>query len=224
MRVLVIEDYDPLLQAVTKALSEAGYTVVTEADGIKGLETARSSPFDVIVLDLMLPGIGGLEVLRELRFRKIDTHVLILTALDTVDDRIRGLDAGADDYLVKPFHVKELVARVRALVRRHYGKKETTITIGDVEVDTTARHVHLNGEPVALTAREYGLLEYLAHRKGQIVSRDEIGQHLYLEGKTSSSNVIDVYIGYLRRNLERPDRPTLLHTRRGQGYQLGERD
>ncbi len=221
MRVLVVEDYDPLREAITKALREARYTVVNAADGLAGLKMATSGPFDLVILDLMLPEMDGITLLREIRAKQIDTYVLILTARDTVDDRIMGLDAGADDYLAKPFEMKELLARTRALVRRQYGKKETRITVGEVEVDTASRHVYVAGEEVVLTAREYALLEYLAHRKGEIVTRDEIGEHLYYDGRPSSSNVIDVYMGYLRRKLERPDRPKLLHTRRGQGYLFG---
>ncbi len=224
MRVLVVEDYDPLREAITKALREARYTVVTAADGAEGLKMATSGPLDLVILDLMLPEMDGISLLREIRKQQIDTYVLILTARDTVDDRITGLDAGADDYLPKPFEMKELLARVRALVRRQYGKKETKITVGEVEIDTAGRHVHVAGEEVILTAREYALLEYLAHRKGEIVTRDEIGEHLYYDGRPSSSNVIDVYMGYLRRKLERPERPKLLHTRRGQGYLFGVTD
>ncbi|QDV09780.1 Response regulator MprA [Planctomycetes bacterium Poly30] len=221
MRVLVVEDYDPLRVALKKALTEAGYAVVTESDGAAALELLLSRPFDVVVLDLMLPGLDGIEVLRRIRAEKLDAHVLILTARDTVDDRITGLDSGADDYLVKPFEMKELLARTRALVRRKYDQKDTKVTVGDVEIDTAGRHVQVAGEPVVLTAREYALLEYLALRKGQIVTRDEIGDHLYYNGRPSSSNVIDVYMGYLRRKLEGGGRPKILHTKRGQGYLLG---
>ena len=224
MRVLVVEDYDPLREATTKALREASYTVVSAADGAVGLKMASSGPFDLVILDLMLPELDGISLLREIRTREIDTYVLILTARDSVEDRIAGLDAGADDYLPKPFEMKELLARVRALVRRQYGKKDTKITVGEVEIDTTGRHVYVAGEEIILTAREYALLEYLAHRKGEIVTRDEIGEHLYYDGRPSSSNVIDVYMGYLRRKLERPEQPKLLHTRRGQGYLFGVTD
>lgn len=221
MRVLVVEDYDPLREAIIKALREATYTVVSAAEGAAGLKLATSGPLDLVILDLMLPGMDGLTLLREIRKQQIDTYVLILTARDTVDDRIAGLDAGADDYLPKPFEMKELLARVRALVRRQYGKKETKIAVGEVEIDTAGRHVYVAGEEIVLTAREYALLEYLAHRKGEVVSRDEISEHLYYDGRPTASNVIDVYMGYLRRKLESPERPKLLHTRRGQGYLFG---
>lgn len=221
MRVLVVEDYQPLREALSKALREAGHTVVTESDGARALQCISSGPFDVVILDLSLPGMDGIEVLKLVRRMQVDTHVLVLTARDTVDDRISGLDAGADDYMVKPFEMKEVLARVRALVRRQYGKRETSITVGEVEIDTSGRHVYLSGDRVELTAREYGLLEYLALRKGEIVTRDEIGEHLYDDQRPSSSNVIDVYMGYLRRKLEGPGRPKIFHTKRGQGYLLG---
>jgi len=221
MRILVVEDYEPLRSALIKALREGGHSVEAKADGVSGLEAAVSGAHDVVVLDLMLPGMDGIEVLTRMRAEQIDSHVLILTARDTTDDRIRGLDAGADDYLVKPFAMKELLARVRALVRRQYDQKAPKITVGDIQIDTVARRVRLDDSPVQLTAREYALLEYLALRTGQIVTREEICSHLY-EGSTgSSSNVVDVYMGYLRKKLERAGRPKVLHTRRGQGYLFG---
>ena len=220
MRVLVVEDYDPLRVATAKALREAGHMVDTAPDGEEAIALGRTARYDVIVLDLMLPKVDGLTVLHTLRADGVASHVLILTARDDVQDRIRGLDAGADDYLVKPFSMGELVARIRALVRRHYAKKEPVIEIGDVEVDTVGRCARLAGEPVELTAREYSLLEYLALRRGQVVSRDEIRKHLYEGRSNAASNVIDVYVSYLRSKLEGDGRPKVLHPRRGQGYVL----
>lgn len=220
MRVLIVEDYDPLRFATVKAMREAGFSVDAAADGAKGLELGLTERYDVIVLDLNLPGLAGLEVLAQLRAEGIQSHVLLLTAQDTVEDRIRGLDSGADDYLVKPFEMGELLARARALVRRRYERKDPVIVIGDVSVDTVARSVHLGEDPVELTAREYTLLEYLALRAGQVVSRDEIRKHLYEGRSNASSNVIDVYVSYLRAKLEPEGRPKILHTKRGQGYLL----
>lgn len=221
MRVLIVEDYDPLRFATAKAMREAGFTVDAAADGTKGLELGLTERYDVIVLDLNLPGLAGLEVLGRLRSEGIQSHVLLLTAQDTVEDRIRGLDSGADDYLVKPFEMGELLARARALVRRRYERKDPVIVIGDLAVDTVARSVHLGEDSVELTAREYTLLEYLALRAGQVVSRDEIRKHLYEGRSNAASNVIDVYVSYLRAKLEPEGRPKILHTKRGQGYLLG---
>jgi two-component system copper resistance phosphate regulon response regulator CusR len=220
MRILIIEDYEPLRLATSKALREAGHTVDAAADGASGLEQGLTGRYDVIVLDLMLPGMDGIAVLRALREAGVESDVLVLTARDTVEDRIAGLDSGADDYLVKPFAMGELLARTRALVRRRYAQKDPVIVVGSVSVDTVARRAYLDGEVVDLTAREYALLEYLALRAGQIVSRAEIWRHFYEGRSAPSSNVIDVYVSYLRNKLETPGGPKILHTRRGQGYLL----
>jgi DNA-binding response OmpR family regulator len=220
MRILVVEDYAPLRKAVSKALREEGYSVDEAEGGGEALLSAGSDDYDVVLLDLMLPGMDGLEVLRRLRAGGARCQVLILTARDAVDDRVRGLDLGADDYLVKPFAMEELLARVRALVRRMYARKSPTLRVGHVELDTLRREVQVAGEAVRLTAREYALLEYLAMRSGEVVSRTEIWQHVYDEESSTSSNVVDVYVGYLRKKLERPELPRLLHTRRGEGYVL----
>lgn len=222
MRILIVEDYEPLRLALSKALRESGHTVDGATDGPSGCEQGLSNRYDVIILDLMLPGMDGLDVLRRLRDADVASHVLVLTARDEVEDRIKGLDAGADDYLAKPFSMEEVQARVRALVRRHYSVKDPTLCIADVEIDTVARLVKVAGAVVVLTAREYALLEYLAHRTGQVVSREEIWKHFYEGRSSASSNVIDVYVSYLRAKLEGPGRAKILHTRRGQGYVLGE--
>ena len=219
MRVLVIEDYKPLRDSLKQALSEEGYAVDASPDGKEGLWYAVSNPYDVVILDLMLPGIDGFEILQEMRARKTNTCVLILTARDTVNDRVRGLDAGADDYLVKPFAMNELLSRVRALVRRGYGHKDPVLRIGELSVDTSARNVSLGDKPVDLTPREYALLEYLALREGEVVSRTEIWEHVYDFHSDATSNVVDVYIGYLRKKLDDQNHK-LIHTRRGQGYYL----
>lgn len=220
VRVLVVEDYGPLRGALVQALREEGHSVDLAADGEGALARASGGEYDVIVLDLMLPRLDGLGVLERLRSAGVESHVLILTARDGLDDRVHGLDLGADDYLVKPFAMAELLARVRALVRRGYGRKSPVITVGHLEIHTGPHEVYVDGERVDLTAREYALLEYLALRAGEVVSRLDIWQHVYDEHASAQSNVVDVYIGYLRRKLERPGRPKLIHTRRGEGYVL----
>jgi len=220
MRALVVEDYAPVRDAVVQGLTENGFAVDSSANGEEGLWFAEQNPYDVIVLDLMLPKLDGIAVLRKLRAGGSRVPVLVLTAKDEVEDRVRGLDSGADDYLVKPFAFAELLARVRALVRRKY-TASPIIVIADLEIDTTKRSVRRAGEPIALSAREYALLEYLAHRTGELVSRTEIWEHVYDFRSDAQSNVVDVYIGYLRKKLERDDATKLIHTRRGQGYVLG---
>ena len=183
---------------------------------------AQSNEYDVIVLDLMLPKLDGLSLLRRLRQKDNRTCVLILTARDGAEDRVRGLDLGADDYLVKPFVFAELLARVRAMVRRRYEARSPVIRVADLELDTAARSVRRGGQSVELGAREYALLEFLAVRAGQVVTRTDIWEHVYDFHSTPESNVVDVCIGHLRRKIERDGSPRLIQTRRGHGYVLGE--
>jgi len=220
VRVLVIEDYLPLQRAVAKGLREAGYAVDASGDGEEGLWYATTNEYDVIVLDLMLPKVDGLTILKRLRADGRPAHVLILTAKDAVADRVKGLDQGADDYLVKPFAFEELLARVRALARRAYCAKNPLIEVGGLRIDTPAQRVWRGKEEVSLTPREYALLEYLAMRAGQVVSRTDIWEHVYEFNSEADSNVVDVYIGYLRKKIERPGKPILIHTVRGRGYRL----
>jgi len=222
MRVLVIEDYEPVRQSVVQGLSENGFAVDATGDGEDGLWYARTGEYDVILLDLMLPKVDGLTILRRLRDQGNPAHVLILTAKDALDDRLQGLNLGADDYLVKPFSLEELLARVRALVRRKYETKSPLIRVEDLEIDTNARAVRRAGRPIELTAREYAIIEYLAHRPGQTVTRTTIWEHVYDFNAEPNSNVIDVYIGRLRKKLQEGGLPDLIHTRRGIGYVLGE--
>lgn len=222
MRILVIEDYRPLRESLAKGLREAGYAVDCTGDGNEGLWYANENDYDVIVLDLMLPGCDGLSILKTLRTTGKQVHIMILTAKDTVRDRVTGLDLGADDYLVKPFAFTELLARVRALVRRQYRQKNPQLHIGHVKINLAAQTIMAREEPVELTAREYALLEYLALRSGEVVSRSDIWEHLYEFKDESFSNVVDVYIGYLRKKIEYPDGSPILHTVRGRGYRLGE--
>ncbi len=223
MRLLLIEDYKPLLKALARGLREAGFGVDTAADGENGLWLAEGNDYDVVILDLMLPGVPGLDILRKLRVAGKQSHVLILTARGEVADRVKGLEAGADDYLVKPFAFDELLARVRALVRREYGNKSPLIEVGDLRMDTSAQRVWVRDEEKALTAREYALLEYLLQRSGEVVSRTDVWNHLYDWAEATTSNVVDVYIGYLRRKLDVPGEPSLIETVRGRGYAVGRR-
>jgi DNA-binding response OmpR family regulator len=222
MRVLVVEDYAPLRKSLARGLREAGFAVDASGDGEEGLWYAESNEYDAIVLDLMLPKLDGLTIIRRLRKAQSPTSILILTARDAVEDRVRGLDLGADDYLVKPFAFEELLARVRALIRREYGARAPVIRVADLEMDTAARLVRRAGRQIELTGREYALLELLALRAGEVVTRTDIWEHIYDFDSSAQSNVVDVYIGYLRRKLEASGLPRLIHTRRGQGYMLGD--
>jgi len=221
MRVLLVEDYAPIRRSVAKGLREAGFAIDATGDGEEGSWYATVNDYDVVILDLMLPGVDGLTILQRLRAEGRTTHVLILTAKDTVSDRVRGLDLGADDYLVKPFAFEELLARVRALARRAYRAKNPSLEIEDLKIETTTQRVWRGEEQVFLTPREYALLEYMAMRGEEVVSRTDIWEHLYEFNSEADSNVVDVYISYLRRKIERSGKPTLIHTLRGRGYLLG---
>jgi len=222
MRILVVEDFPPLRKTIVQGLREAGFAVDEASDGEQALWQARLDEHDVIVLDLMLPKVNGLMVLKALRERRSPSHVLVLTAKDTGDDKVHGLQMGADDYLVKPFHFAELVARIQALVRRKYETRTTILRVGDLEIDTSRRVVRRGLEAVDLSGREYALLEYLAMNTDRIVSRSDLWQHVYDFNASPESNVVDVYIKRLRAKIERPTKPRLIHTRRGQGYILSE--
>lgn len=213
MRLLLVED-DPLLQrSLAAALREEGYAVDASGDGREGLFKARETAYDAIILDVMLPGLDGWQVLARLR-PVVRAPVLLLTARDTIPDRVKGLDHGADDYLTKPFDLDELLARLRALIRRSAGRVHPAISLGAVELDTAAREARLDGRPVPLTAREYSLLEYLALHRGKVVARAELYAHLFDEDDDSLSNLLDVHVSNLRKKLG----PDLIVTRRGQGY------
>lgn len=220
MRCLIVEDYTPLRKNIEECLREEGYAVDSSATGDEGLWYAKNHPYDVILLDMMLPAVDGLTILRKLRELQDKTPVLVISARDAVAHRVEGLDAGADDYLVKPFALVELVARVRALTRRRYDKESPLLRIGDMTINTTLKTVSRGDEEISLTRREYMLLEYLAHRAGQPVSRTDIWEHVYEDHSGGSSNAVDVYIGYLRRKLNTGGRGDLIQTRRGYGYTL----
>jgi DNA-binding response OmpR family regulator len=218
MKLLVIEDSERLRRSLGHGLSRAGFAVDLTGDGREGLAFAEVNEYDVVILDLMLPGMDGLTVLRTLRQRGRKTHVLILSARDQVQDRILGLELGADDYLVKPFAFEELCARVRALVRRRYEAKNPVIRVQGVEIDTAQQKVRLDGEPVALTPAEYALLELLALRRGRVVTREQILDQLYDSGAEVASNVVEVLVYSLRKKIQPAGAPPVIVTRRGSGY------
>ncbi len=224
MRILVVEDFSPLRSSIARGLREAGFAVDEVADGTQGLAFAETGAYDAIVLDVMLPGMDGFTILERLREQRCPSRVLILTARDAVRDRVAALDHGADDYLVKPFAFAELLARVRALLRRRYEQTSPCVRIGDLEIDTVARSVRRGGRVIELTAREYGILEVLAARPGTVVTREEIEERVYDFASEHSSNVVDVYVGYLRRKLENGGAARVIHTRRGMGYVLAEHE
>jgi two-component system OmpR family response regulator len=215
MRILLVEDELELAMAVTQLLREKGYLVDHAADGEQALVKAKATDYDAIVLDVMLPKLDGLNVLAALRQTK-KTPVLMLTARDTIADRVRGLDTGADDYLVKPFAMAELLARLRSLIRRAAGQPSPKINLGPTVLNTLEKSVTQNGQPVALTAREYALIELLAMRQGEVVSRTTIYEHLFDESDDSLSNLLEVHISNIRRKLGHE----LIETRRGQGYMI----
>jgi DNA-binding response OmpR family regulator len=221
-RVLVIEDERKILRSLEQGLQGEGYDIVTAATGDEGYRLATAQPFDCLILDLMLPGKDGLQVLAELRRTGKTTPVLILTARDAVEDRVTGLDAGADDYLVKPFAFAELLARLRVLLRRGPPERETVLRTGDLEMDLLARRVVRGGEEVPLTQREFEVLEYLLRHQGQVVTREMLGRDVWKEPNHALTNVIEVYITLLRRKLEKAGQTILIHTIRGVGYRLGE--
>lgn len=213
MRILIVEDEPDLLRALVQALREEGYAVDTATDGEDGLFKAESWEYDALVLDVMLPKLDGWELLRRLRKTK-KTPVLMLTARDQTRDRVRGLDTGADDYVVKPFDLPELLARLRALIRRTSNQTRAAIEIRDVVVDTAARNISRGGETIPLTAREYALVEYLALHRGEVITRTVLYEHLFDENDSTLSNLLDVHVSNVRKKLGHD----FIATRRGHGY------
>lgn len=213
MRLLVVEDETDLRRALEKGLREEGYAVDSAADGDEGLFKAESWEYDLILLDVMLPMMDGWQVLERLRLTR-KTPVLMLTARDTIKDRVKGLDLGSDDYLAKPFSFVELLARIRALIRRSSGSGSSQIDLGSIRVDTAKRVVFRNGEPVELTAREFALVEMLAFRKGKVVTRTTLYDHLFAEEDQTMSNLLDVHVCNIRKKLGKD----FIETRRGHGY------
>jgi DNA-binding response OmpR family regulator len=220
VRVLLIEDHKPLVRALKQGLEEEGFAVDTALDGEEGDYKARSAEYDVIILDLMLPKVDGLTLLQAWRRDGLQAHVLVLTARGGIEDKVKGLDLGADDYLTKPFELGELLARLRALIRRGHQVKDPVIRVHDLEIDTASRTVKRAGQSIHLTPREYALLQFLAFHRGRVVSRTMIWEHLYDEHDESTSNVVDVYIRYLRNKIDKGFDPPLILTRWGEGYLL----
>jgi two-component system copper resistance phosphate regulon response regulator CusR len=223
MKILIVEDYVPLRTSIAQVIRESGHHVDETGDGLEAMHLAIKNNYVLAIVDVMLPGADGLEVLRAIRRSQKDTAVLIITARDSVEDRVRGLDAGADDYLVKPFSMDELTARVRALLRRANQVRDPMLKVGDLELDTKRRSAIRGGVELELTSKEYALLELLMLRSGQIVTRSDVWEQLYDFDQAMESNVIDVFVAYLRKKVERPGLPKLIHTRRGQGYLMEER-
>ena len=220
MRLLIVEDEAALLAQVSERLQGEGHRIDGCTDGEEGLYLAREYPYDLAIIDLGLPGIPGLELIRQLRRDGSLLPILILTARGKWEEKVAGLEAGADDYLVKPFHMEELIARVRALVRRAGGSADHRLQFGPLLLDTQAQQVRLNDEPVTLTAYEYRLLEYLARHPDKVVSKDELGDYLYPHDEDRDSNVIEVLIGRLRRKLDPKQRLGPIETLRGRGYRF----
>jgi heavy metal response regulator len=220
VRILVVEDEASISQFITQGLREADYVVDAARTGSEGLDFALAADYDLIILDIMLPGIDGLSLVRALRQRELTTPVLLLTALDKIDDRVAGLDSGADDYLTKPFAFPELLARVRALLRRPPLQTGNVLRVADLELDTIKREVRRGGQLIDLSQREYTLLHYLMRHPGQVLTRTQIAEHIWNFDFVSDSNVVDVYIGYLRRKIDKGTAQPLIHTIRGAGYRL----
>jgi two-component system OmpR family response regulator len=221
MRILIVEDDETIASFVAKGLHEAGYTVDRATDGRQGLEMARDTSYDTAIVDVMLPGLDGLAVVESLRRRGVLTPVLILSARHTVDDRVRGLQAGGDDYLVKPFAFAELLARIQALLRRSSGRSEPTrLVVGDLEMDLLTREVRRGGSKIALRPKEQALLEYLMRQAGKVVSKTMILSHVYDYSFDPGTNVVDVLVHRLRDRIDRGFDTKLLHTVRGMGYVL----
>lgn len=219
MKILLVEDERALASAVTRLLSDAGWHITWEGDGAKGSQTAMREEFDLVILDVMLPTKNGWDILADLRAARRVMPILMLTALEDTEDKVKGLELGADDYLAKPFEVTELVARVKALLRRDKLNKGLVMRIADLEIDRKNRHVTRGGKLIALTRREYDLLEALASNEGRVLSRETIQERVWTD-EESFSNTIDVFIGTLRKKIDAPFDRKLIHTVHGFGYVL----
>lgn len=224
MRVLVVEDDQRLAAVLRQGLKEQGYGVDLATDATEGFDMAMAYPYDAMLLDVMLPGRSGFDILRDLRARGSRSPILVLSARSAVGDRIRGLDLGADDYLSKPFEFQELLARLRAIMRRPLVEPRTTLKAGDLEMDVARREVSRGGVPLDLTTKEFALLEYFLRKKGLLLTRSMILDHVWDADYDGGSNLVEVYVNYLRRKTEQNDAPRLIQTVRGSGYVLREAD
>ena len=224
MRVLLVEDHKPLVRVLKQGLEEEGFAVDVANDGQDGDFKARTAEYDVIVLDIMLPREDGLSLLQRWRKDGVNTHILMLTARGSMEDKVKGLDLGADDYMTKPVELEELLARLRALIRRTHQVKSPLLRVHDLEIDTASRSVKRGGKSIHLTPREYALLEFLAFHRGKVTTRSMIWEHLYDDQDENTSNVVDVYIRYLRNKIDKGFDPPLILTRWGEGYMLRGED
>lgn len=222
MRLLLAEDERDLNRLITKKLTSAGYSVDSFFDGEEAIHVLSYTDYDGVILDIMMPKADGFAVLRALRERGKTTPVLFLTARDAIADRVRGLDSGANDYLVKPFAFDELLARIRAMTRLSFGASESVLTVGDLTLNLATQEVRRGGQPITLSAKEYALLEYLMHNQGIVLSREKIENHIWNLDYEGGTNVVDVYISYLRKKIDEGHKEKLIHTVRGRGYVLRE--
>lgn len=220
MRILVVEDEPGISRFICQGLSEAGYVIDAAYNGLDAQEYALAADYDLLILDIMLPGMDGLSLLKELRRLGLHTPVLLLTARETIEDRVKGLDSGADDYLVKPFAFPELLARTRALLRRPPIQTSSVLHVSDLEMDNTTHEVRRSGRLIELSQREFMLLNYLMRHPNQVLTRTQIAEHIWNFDFASDSNIVDVYIGYLRRKIDRHFSPALIRTVRGIGYRI----
>jgi DNA-binding response OmpR family regulator len=224
LRLLVVEDEPSLLSIITKRLKEEGYGVDSAKDGREGENYISSAEYDCIILDIMIPFQDGLTLLRKIRSKNISAPVLLLTAKDSIADRVTGLDSGADDYLVKPFSFDELLARVRAMLRRHKDKKSTVLSVGDLVMDTVTRQVQRGGKAIELTSKEYSILEYFLRNKNRVLTKSQIAEHVWNYDFEYNSNIVEVYVRYLRRKMDEEFKNKLIHTIRGGGYVIKDRE
>ena len=222
MRLLVVEDERALNRVITKRLEKEGYSVDSCFDGEEAMHYMRMGEFDAVIMDIMMPRLNGIDAVKRLRAAGNDTPVIFLTAKDSISDRVTGLDAGAEDYLVKPFAFEELLARIRVMTRKHAGNRTNVFTVGDLTLDTASHTVKRGGKDISLSAKEYEILEYMMYNKGLILSREKIENHVWNFDYSGGTNVVDVYIRYLRKKIDDGKERKLIHTVRGAGYVLKE--